>query len=199
MSVDSLGVKSRVRLMLAEEELCIACLNRFLSKKKQKLVPAGGYEDKVKKTDAFLVEIGNETDVTKRCAIKVRTTTGKKKNELYDDILVAVRDPFYGLDHEKTKVGRDVTLDYHWYIVRDKEKTTLRVADGKEVHRIIDDMWEEWCDPKFLGNVLSSKKHPGCQMRKHYDAHDGHPKILGFIPPTYLKKDVFFVPYKEDE
>lgn len=190
MATDHLAVQERVKLNKDHEKKCIECLNRHLAKKGHKLLYGGEFEDKVNKTDAFLVSLDNLTDRSRRCAVKIR--------ESRNDILVAVYDPFYGVDHCNTKEGRDMVVEYYWYITRDNNKKHLRVADGKEVHRIVMDIWDEFMDPAFLGNVLVSKKHPGCEMRKHPDRHDGHPKILAFIPPSYLKENVFFVPYDEE-
>jgi hypothetical protein len=36
--------------------------------------------------------------------------------------------------------------------------------------------------------LLRSEKHEGCEIWLHFDRFDGHPKLLGFIPPSILKE-----------
>lgn len=195
MGVDSLPIKERVDLMLVEEKLVFNCMNENLVKWNLKLHPASVYDDKANKTDAYLVGLQDTLGTSrKRCAIKVRDSR--------HDILVAVRDPYYGEGDPRTKVGRDMLKEYHLYITRDPGKTKLRVAYGKVIHKIINDMMEELAAKGYRiekGSPFLSGKHPGCELRKHYDARSGHPKILGFIPPEYLKegKEIVYFEYKE--
>jgi len=194
MRDDHLPPHERVQRNLSEEKACVDCLNNFLIKKRQFLIRANSFEDKTNKTDAFLVDLGNEQDKSRPCAIKVRTSGGDK-----DDILVAVRDPWYGEGDSRSKIGRDVLVDYHWYITRNNAKTILRVAKGRVIHEMVDKLFEEWIDRGYEIKPEMKKMHSekivGCVMQMHRDRHDGHHKMLAFIPPNILKKeDIFFLP-----
>jgi hypothetical protein len=127
-----------------------------------------------------------------RSAIKARVS----KN----DILVAMRDPFYGINHEGTKIGRDVLMEYFQYITLSQDGETIRVANGKVIHQVCGVLWEEFLEkvgdidvtkPPYLSaramKIMDSSVYPGCQLWLHHDRWDGHPKILGFIPTNILK------------
>jgi hypothetical protein len=190
MAIDSLATKDRVKWGKGEEKKCIHCMNDYLLRLGQRLASADDSEDMNNKTDAFLMELDHPGDYTRRCAVKVRDSG--------NDIEIALRDPWYGPKDPKTRIGRDVKLVYHWYIVRDKKKTQLMVADGKTIHRIAEELWEEYLLPDSPANKMRSKRYRGCEVRPHIDACHKHPKILAYVNPRVLKEnEIFYVPYKE--
>lgn len=190
---DHLGYADRVDVNTVKEHLAVGCLNLHLAEKGQKLLISTEYENQIEKIDAFLTDLsGDKADKSRPLAVKVR--------ESLDDILVCHREPWYGPGDPRSKLGRDMCLVYHWYVSMNRAKTTLRIVNGEVVHRIIEDLWDEWVHKKIDERpdiwVLSSTTHPGCQLRLHTDKKNSMRKILGFVPPSYLKKDdIFCIPY----
>lgn len=194
MEVDSLPIQQRVLYGKTKEDEVRRCLNE--SYKVFNLQPSSFVEDCKEKTDCWHVTAAG---VAHRCAIKVRT---RKK-----DILAAIRDPFFGLHHEDTRVGRDMLQEYLLYITLSPDESVIRVATGRATHRIYNEIFEEWIEqdgdinplmrPKYPKCLLHSERHPGCELWLHYDRRDGHPKILGFIPPSYLTegKQIKYFPF----
>jgi len=189
--IDNKHISERVAFGKAEEDKIIWCMAEHgftLEKSSHK-------EDCKDKIDAWHVAKNGKRN---KCAIKVRKGD-KEKN----DILIAVRDPWYGEEDERTKIGRDVITEYAFYITRNPEKTKIRVTNGKVISKIVNDMLAElkisnW-NLNEKNNVMVSSNYQGCQLRYHRDAWKGHPKILGFINPIYLKegKEIVFYDYFE--
>lgn len=183
MRYDEYDIKTRVARGKSEEAKCLECLRNY----GWVLENANSKEDRFEKTDAFWID--PETKERHRIAVKVRDT----KN----DILVAVRDPWFGLDHPNTVMGRDVKYEYKYYITRSVDKTKLRIASGKRIHQIIDEMMKE-AEESNWKFPLNSNLHLGCQLRYHVDRYSGLPKILGFVNPNYLEADeIMYIAYKE--
>lgn len=190
MTIDSMPTKARVNYGKEKEGQVMKCLNDNYSHLGYNLVPGSFYEDCSEKTDCWqLTPSGKKL----RSAIKARVS----KN----DILVAIRDPFYGVNNEETKIGRDVLYEYFQYITLSQDGQTIRVASGKAIHKICKNLWEEFIS--LVGdidmtkhpynkarpmNLLRSEIHSGCELWLHYDRWKGQPKILGFIPPSILKE-----------
>jgi len=156
-----------------------------------KLEEANQHDDCVGKTDAFWLTASGKRH---RVAIKIR--------ESKEDILVAVRDPYYGPDDPRTVIGRDMKYEYKFYVTRSPDKTLLRVANGARVHEIVNDMLDEliekkWAIQRYI--PMKSEKHPGCELRLHEDSWSKKPKILAFIKPSYLRtgKEIKYYPYFE--
>lgn len=192
-NIDEMGIKERLQYGKDKEDLVRKCLNEHYPH--FNLQPASFVEDCKDKTDCWQVK----GDKKSRCAIKVRAT----KN----DILACLWEPFHGVGDPDTRRGRDMVNEYFLYITLSKNEEFIRVALGKRVHQIYNEIWDEWIaagdidvakasTPKLL---LCSDKHPGCQLWLHRDRHNGRPKVLGFIPPTYLKegKEIKFYPFKK--
>lgn len=190
MFIDSSPTIDRVNYGKEKEEQILKCLNEHYSSHGYNLVAGTFFEDCKEKTDCWQL---TKTGRRYRSAIKARVS----KN----DILVAMRDPFYGNEHEETQIGRDMQFEYFQYITLSKDESTIRVARGKTIHKICGILWEEFLDN--VGDVnmtvhpynkarphklLSSEVYPGCEIWLHYDRWKGQPKILGFIPPTLLKE-----------
>lgn len=181
----------RVAYGVEKESQIIECLNKYYSKDGYKLKPSSHVEDTKEKTDCW-----QETASGKflRSAIKIRTT----KN----DILIALKDPFYGFNNEKTVTGRDVVLEYFQYITLSKDQKTIRVASGKLIHKISLKILDEAREiigendldlkngrfSKRAEKILSSKSFPGCEVWFARDPASWRPKLLGFIPPNVLKE-----------
>lgn len=180
----------RVAYGIEKESQIIECLNNFYANEGYKLKPSSHVEDTKEKTDCW-----QETASGKflRSAIKIRTT----KN----DILIALKDPFYGFNNEKTVTGRDVLIEYFQYITLSKDEKTIRVASGKLIHKISLNILEEARNvigekdldlkkapfSKRAEKILVSKIHPGCEVWYTRDPASWKPKLLGFIPPGTLK------------
>lgn len=188
---DSQPTSVRVALGKELEEKVLRCLNEDYAHHGYNLFPSTFVEDCEEKTDCWQV---TKSGKKYRSAIKVR----KSKN----DILVCMRDPFYGVNHSESVVGRDMLYEYFQYITLSKDGSTIRVASGKAIHLISNVMWEEFLDevgdiditrpPYNRGGpvkLLSSKMYPGCEMWLHFDRWKGQPKILGFVPTNVLKPD----------
>jgi hypothetical protein len=202
MNIDSMPTATRVTYGKEKEGLVMKCLNEHYSAHGYNLVPGSFFEDCKEKTDCWqLTATGGKL----RSAIKARVS----KN----DILVAMRDPFYGISHKETVVGRDVLFEYFQYITLSQDGGTIRVANGKVIHRICNSLWAEFLEQ--VGDIdmsahpynkarplrlLKSSVVPGCELWLHYDRWKGQPKILGFIPPTNLKehKEIKYHKFIED-
>ena len=117
MRHDECDISTRVARGKNEEAKCLECLRLY----GWKLENATYQEDKYEKTDAFWID--PITSKRERCAIKIRDT----KN----DILVAVRDPWYGESNKSTVIGRDMKYEYKYYITRSLDKKTLRIEIGR--------------------------------------------------------------------
>ena len=192
-NIDSLNITKRLAYGKEKEDQVRKCLNE--TKVGYNLFPANFLEDCKEKTDCWQV---SGTGKQSRCAIKARAT----KN----DILAAIRDPFYGENHADTKMGRDILYEYLLYITLSPDEKTIRVASGKKCHTIYNEMWTEWVSKKIEINnlnctklILKSELHPTCELWLHRDRRSGKPKILGFIPPTYLVegKEIAYYPFTE--
>jgi len=188
-TIDSQAPGARVSYGKEKEELVIKCLNENYASHGYNLVPGSFFEDCQEKTDCWQV---TKSGKRYRSAIKARVS----KN----DILVAIRDPFYGVNHAETVVGRDVLVEYFQYITLSKDGTVIRVANGKVIHQMCNVLWEEFLEK--VGDVdmtkhpynkarpaklMTSEIYPGCELWLHYDRWKGQPKVLGFIPPDILK------------
>lgn len=187
MTLDSKSPSQRVKYGVDLETMIIECLNNKYSDHGYNLQSSTHQEDCEEKVDCW--QIGKNGKKYKS-AIKVRISK--------DDILVSMRDPFYGLFHEDTKIGRDIVCEYFQYITLSKDGETIRVANGKTIHSICQAIWQELLDQKqdidlSLSKksrlLLSSTSYPGCELWLHYDRWKGTPKILGFIPPSILKEN----------
>lgn len=189
MLIDSLPPIDRVNQCKEKEWPIINCLNTHYADHGYNLALGNFFEDCVEKTDCWqLTKSGKRY----RSAIKIRVSK--------DDILVCMRDPFYGVAHTETAIGRDVMLEYFQYITLSKDGETIRVAKGKVIHQICNILWEEFLDK--IGDIdmtkhpynkarptliMQSEVYPGCELWLHYDRWKGQPKLLGFIPPNMLK------------
>lgn len=95
--IDSKPVSVRVSYGKEKEDQIMKCLNEKYASHGYNLVPSSFFEDCKEKTDCWqLTKSGKKY----RSAIKARVS----KN----DILVAMRDPFYGVNDPETVIGRDV-------------------------------------------------------------------------------------------
>lgn len=188
-TIDSLPTSARVSYGKSKEEQVINCLNTYYGNQGYNLVPGSFYEDCTEKTDCWQIA---KSGKKYRSAIKARVS----KN----DILVAMRDPFYGVSNEATVTGRDVLNEYFQYITLSQDGGTIRVANGKVIHQMCNILWEEFLDkvgdvdiskPPYNKNrpvrLMKSEVYPGCELWLHFDRWKGQPKILGFIPPSILK------------
>lgn len=187
--IDSSPTQVRVNFGREKEDQIIRCLNTHYHHLGYNLVPGSFVEDCKEKTDCWQISASGKKH---RSAIKARVS----KN----DILVAMRDPFYGVNHKDTVVGRDMLYEYFQYITLSKDGETIRVASGKVIHKMSKILWEEFLEKvgdinfakspynnKVPKKLMSSGVYPGCEMWLHYDRWKGQPKILGFIPPSILK------------
>lgn len=189
-NIDSKPAYQRVAYGIEKENQVINCLNEHYAKAGYNLVPSTHLEDTKEKIDCWQK---TKSGKLLRSAIKIRTT----KN----DILIALRDPFYGFNHNDTVIGRDVLVDYSMYITLSKDQKVIRVASGKKIHKISLNLLEETKEvigesnledfsfkDKASARILSSKKHPKCEVWFHRDRKSWKPKLLGFIPPSILKE-----------
>lgn len=180
--------RTRVEIGLAEETKIREALCRI----GVNLEPASKYEDMALKTDAFWID----GDKKHRCSIKYRDKGG-------NDFLFDVFSPFRGLNSLGTKTGRDVKQVYVYCFNRSIDRKTIRMAKGDVCHSIINDMKDELeaAGGFRAGRAMYSDIHPTCQLRVHRDASEDFPKVLGFIPPTYLEeyypKSIVSLPYHE--
>lgn len=191
MGVDALPIQDRLKYGQEKEEKVRKCLNENYV---FNLVKSSRTEDMSQKTDCWHVNMHGDRF---RVAIKAREAKADaEKQRKYNDILVELYKPFYGMNSPNNKVGRDMKFEYHWYISLSSDGGVIRVANGQRVHEICNDMWKEWLaqdiTPCAAGRwkfpLLFSETHPTCELWMHRDAYDHKPKVLGFIPPGYLKE-----------
>lgn len=188
--IDSKPTSVRVNYGKEKEDQVMKCLNERYASHGYNLVPSSFFEDCKEKTDCWqLTKSGKKY----RSAIKARVS----KN----DILVAMRDPFYGVNDPDTVIGRDVLVEYFQYITLSKDGETIRVANGRVIHQMCNVLWEEFLEkvgdikltePPYNNGkavkIMTSAVYPGCELWLHHDRWKGQPKILGFIPPSILKE-----------
>jgi len=188
--IDSQPTSVRVNYGKEKEGQVMKCLNEHYASHGYNLVPGSFFEDCKEKTDCWQM---TKSGKKYRSAIKARVS----KN----DILVAMRDPFYGVNHDETVIGRDVLVEYFQYITLSQDGGTIRVANGRVIHQMCNVLWEEFLEkvgdidlkksPYNNGKavkVMTSGVYPGCELWLHHDRWKGQPKILGFIPPSILKE-----------
>lgn len=190
MNIDSMPTNDRVSFGKEKETTVISCLNNRYSSFGYNLIPSSFQEDCNDKIDCW--QIQNE----QKYPVCIKTRTSK------DDILVSMFDPFFGINNTLTKIGRDFSQVYAYYITMSKDEKTIRVANGKRIHSICLDIWNEFVstDQELVHSMeelnprelLDSEKYSGCQLWLHYDRFKCTPKILAFIPPTVLGKDCRF-------
>lgn len=191
MLLDAKPSSYRYKVCKTLEEEVIDCLNTHYKEHNYDLTPSSNQEDRKDKIDCWQK---SSTGKLLPSAVKVRFSR--------NDILVAMRDPFYGFDHEDTTMGRDMLQEYFQYITLSPDQETIRVASGKKIHAICQDIWQELEDknldiqmtepPYNKGKavkLLRSEKHEGCEIWLHFDRSSGRPKLLGFIPPSLLKEN----------
>ena len=187
MGIDSQPVKARVEYGKQIEEKIMKCLNENYSG--YNLIPGTSNEDCKEKTDCWQVFKNG-----KKCRVAIKARVSK------NDILICARDPFYGFDNEKTKIGRDVLIKYDLYITLSKDENIIRVANGNVIHKIYNVLWEELLESRKDDDInkspyvstrssrlLASQAYPGCEVWFHRDRFSGNPKILVFVPPSSLK------------
>jgi hypothetical protein len=187
--MDNLFVGERVAIGKDWEKRITTCLKNHYG---IDLLDSTTHEDRIEKTDRwFLGQNGKKY----RCAIKVRLDKNKNIEENKKDMLIALRDPFYGINSERTVIGRDVKVPYSMFIsLADGQ---IRIAYGKRIKEITNLMWEEYLEkngdfvPSERGFrpilLLNSKKQEGCQIWLHFDRDTRKPKLLAFIPPQILE------------
>lgn len=203
MNIDSKPTMTRVNYGKEKEGQIMRCLNENYAHHGYNLVPGTFFEDCVEKTDCWQI---SKNGTKLRSAIKTRVS----KN----DILIAFRDPFYGVANAETIIGRDVLYEYFQYITLSKDGSIIRVANGKTIHRIANELWDEFLqdigDVDFSkhpynkarpNRLLQSQKNPGCELWLHFDRWGGQPKILGFVPPSNLveNKEIKYHAFIESE
>lgn len=187
--MDHLPTNQRVQLGKAWEDRSRIDLN---TNHGYNLKESTFHEDCKEKTDCWMIP---KSGKPLRCAIKVRLNQYGLLENKKTDILVSLYDPFYGIGHPDTKIGRDMVYQYAIYdsVIRGQH----RVVKGKVIHEICNNLLQEGikaiCDLKPLPRgkypklVFDSVKYPSCQIWLHYDAKTGIPKLLGFIKPEILK------------
>ena len=190
--MDNLHVAERVGIGIRMESRVRHCLNDRYG---YNFEAATFHEDCVDKVDCWhITKSGNRL----RSAIKVRLNKYGELETVKTDILLDIYDPFYGVYDLRTKIGRDILFEYDMYI--SAIKSCIRVAKGKLVHKISLGMYKEGLSeieklkPKEKGFgsqlVFCSTIYPECQIWLHYDKFDRHPKLLAFIPPVILGKNI---------
>jgi hypothetical protein len=183
--INTLSSSERFRKAKVVESDIVDCLNENYG---FNLVGSSKQEDIKEKTDAWDSE-------RRRYAIKYR-----ENKPIATDILIAMRDPFYGISHELTVTGRDILYEYYQYICLTETNSTIWVVDGKVVHKVYESMWNEFLnkigdinvkekkyDTFFPVKVMDSSEYIGCQIwlcREQGQPHRGRPKLLGFLPPA---------------
>ena len=188
--MDHLSINKRLEIGKGWEERVRDDLNLNY---KYNLKESTFHEDCREKTDCWYISKSGEP---LRSAIKVRLNRDGLLEQKKTDILVALFDPFYGLNHPNTKKGRDMIYEYFLYIsVVFKQH---RVIDGKRIHEICNGMLQEGLEyieelkPESRGYksklIFNSSKYYKCQIWLHYDAKTKIPKLLGFVNPNFLKK-----------
>lgn len=145
-------------------------------------------EDCKEKTDRWYV---TKSGKKLRCAVKVRLDKNGNIEQKKKDILIALRDPYYGVTNEKTVIGRDVLFEYFMYI--SMADGQIRVVNGKSIKNITNLLWQEFLEKhsKFVPAstgfggklILQSEKVQNCQIWLHHDSRSRHPKLLAFVPP----------------
>lgn len=146
----------------AEERIC-ECLNIQYG---WNLKKASFSENARKKIDRWLP--GKSGDIPVQ--VKGRATG--------EDILYCLYEPFYGIDNENTKPGRDAKGEFKIYICLSGE--TIRVVKVEAMRRIIAEVESEWVEGGCK-RYFASEKHPGCEIRQHNDKWNGRPKVLCFL------------------
>ena len=133
--MDHLSINKRLEIGKGWEERVRDDLNLNY---KYNLKESTFHEDCREKTDCWYISKSGEP---LRSAIKVRLNRDGLLEQKKTDILVALFDPFYGLNHPNTKKGRDMIYEYFLYIsVVFKQH---RVIDGKRIHEICNGMLQE--------------------------------------------------------
>lgn len=188
--MNNLSVDKRVGIGKKYEDIALKCLREVY---KYNFIDSTHQEDCHEKTDCWLVGKNGKS----RCAIKARLNKSGQLEDKRTDILFALRDPFYGINHPDTAIGRDVLYEYSVYISLIKDQ--IRMVNGSAAHRICNALWLEFMennpylvpDQRGFGCkcVLQSQKIEGCQIWLNYDASTKKPKLLAFVPPKCLKKD----------
>jgi hypothetical protein len=109
-------------------------------------------EDINEKIDCFLV-LKNGT--REAIQIKGRDRNPDKAN-IYVDLLSDVYEPYCGLGHPDTKIGRDEFSAYKWYTCRIKEEMVLvSGAAHKDIIKTVLAEWEESENRKQIDRRLS--------------------------------------------
>jgi len=126
------------------------------------------------KIDRYLIQEGVKKPVQIKCRM------------IYsgDDILLDLWEPFWGINNEATKKGRDYVGQYEIYICLSKDGKTIRVIDGKRQKQIVEDVLEEWAASHYQLPVFDSYRYKGVQIRYVRDKANQRPKVLMFINPS---------------
>ncbi len=160
----------RVKVGKKNEKRVINCLNKHHN---WNLEEAPREEDRIEKVDCYEV-----SKTGKRLAAQVKTRVSG------DDILVDIFEPYYGLDDDRTKKGRDTQRDYDLYICLSKDGKTIRVVNGKALKRMLKKLANKWKSEKCR---LPFTFDNDCEFKWHRDRWSGVPKLLCFIPPEVFK------------
>ncbi len=126
------------------------------------------------------------TDGATRYQVKVRT--GK-----YQDLIFCIYQPYYGLDHKETKIGRDIKGDYNGYICQCNQ-TIYVIRNTTQLKKIIKEIEKGWEgeEYKFDGRGwFKSCRHKDCSLKYHVDRHNHIPKVLAFVSPKLLEKETY--------
>lgn len=165
----------RVQVGVAIENSIAKCLKEHYG---YDLHEVTRHEDMNEKIDRILkLKDGTE----QRVQIKTRMS-GK-------DILVCLWEPFYSVDSDKNKLGRDMVSNYDIYACLSDNGKTIRVIDGKRQKAIIQEVLDEWTIAKWALPEFKSKKYPGVEIKHHTDKWSGRPKLLMFIPVNAYKEN----------
>jgi hypothetical protein len=113
-----------------------------------------------------------------------------------DDILYCLYQPFFGVGHEDTRIGRDHKGKFKIYICCSTQGI-IRVVKVDAMRKIIAELEEEWINDNTgqlvkrrhgCKEVFRSVKFPGCEIRQHTDKATGVSKVLCFLSVEAFEK-----------
>ncbi len=134
-------------------------------------------QDCDEKIDRYLVD----GDTKKSVQIKRRMDYSGR------DLLLDIYEPYFGLESESTKKGRDLVSNYDLYVCMARD--IIYIVNGPRQKEIVNEVLEEWKSHGQVLRVYPSSLYPGIEIRYTSDKANHRPKLLMFIPPTTYSEE----------
>lgn len=131
--IANLTYDERMKYGKADELEQVECLRR----NGHEIEEVSSYADMIEKIDRYEIVDGQKIPVQIKCRDR-----NSEMSEVYTDILIDYYEPYGGLGHSDTRIGRDQKSSYQKFTVRIKD--SLYLVDGETQKLVVANVMDEW-------------------------------------------------------